>query len=464
MVSNSILGQTLFASRRPIIDRNKRIFGYELIFNRLEPADAASENGVQKQVTADSPNGVAIGTISGNCPALISVDPATAMQLWAKVSPGEQTILQLPAREREDRELPGLCKTLRTQGYSLCMEQRADHSDPPLPNTVNFVKIGVGHCTRPDMEKAVAELKRTSVKIIGTQVATAQDFDDLALMGFDLFQGDFFATPSVIAKKSITPAQALLLELSTRMAKNEDIQGIENIFKKNPDLTFGLLNLAHSAFFSVPESVTSIRQAIALLGYANLQKWVGLMLFNINHSDAASSPLLEKALIRARTMELLARKHKEDGALADSAFITGIFSLIHVLFNVPVEELLGKTTFSGEIRDALRGRAGILGNLLQATETLEKGEYDKAAAATQEMGLSLFDLLSGETQAITEYASSNSGGPSSREASAVETTAKRASTPPILGGRQGKSVLSKGRPSILARFFSIFRRPSPARR
>ena len=112
------------------------------------------------------------------------------------------------------------------------------------------------------------------------------------------------------------------------------------------------MNLVHSAFYRGSEHVASIRQAIALLGYENLHKWVSLMLFSIERTDLGDNPLFEKALIRSRTMELSATKLRRKG-LGSSAYISGIFSLVPALFDVPVEEVLIRANFVEEIKEAL---------------------------------------------------------------------------------------------------------------
>jgi EAL and modified HD-GYP domain-containing signal transduction protein len=181
---------------------------------------------------------------------------------------------------------------------------------------------------------------------------------------------------------------------------------VEGIFKKNPELTFGLLKLINSAFFRVQQKVTSIRQAIALLGYGNLQKWVGMLLFTIDHRDHIFNPLVEKVLIRGRMMELLAERVTGSKTVADSAFITGILSLVNVLFGKPLQEVIGRLSLAGEIRDALAQRAGVLGTLLAITEDLDDENYDELEKGFSAVGIRAIDLLSVETKAIVEYQTS----------------------------------------------------------
>jgi c-di-GMP-related signal transduction protein len=147
--------------------------------------------------------------------------------------------------------------------------------------------------------------------------------------------------------------------------------------------------------------VASLGQAITLLGYENLQKWVVLLLFTVDHMDAQSHPLIEKALMRARLMEALAKKTGE-WTIADSAFITGMLSFMNVFFNVKPDEVTRKLNLIQEVQDALEKRAGVLGTLLCLAEKTDRQEYDGMDEETKSLKLSAEDVLWAETNAIMD--------------------------------------------------------------
>jgi EAL and modified HD-GYP domain-containing signal transduction protein len=182
---------------------------------------------------------------------------------------------------------------------------------------------------------------------------------------------------------------------------NKDVAVIERTFKDSPKLAYGLLQLMNSAFFRAERKVASIGQAITLLGYENLQKWVVLLLFTVDHRDAQSHPLIEKALMRSKLMESLAKKTGE-WELADSAFITGMLSYMNVFFNVKPDEVTRKLNLVQEIQDALEKREGVLGNLLALAEKTDRQEYDCMGEEIGALKLSAEDVLWAETNAIMD--------------------------------------------------------------
>lgn len=446
-----ILGTDLFASRRPVIDRNRRIFGYELLFNRVTEEGEAGPAKVEPVLKADNLGNVDIRTVAGDHPVFISLDPEALKQGLPEGFSRGSVIVRVSGRElnAEDEEKD---EAAEGRAPDLCIDDPTNGT--ALPHHATFASLTINGTEREGLLKRVEELRKNRLKLIAGHVETREGFDDCLHLGFDLFQGEFFAKPSVVTKKSITPSQALLLELSSRMAKNEDIRAIEEMFKKNPDLTFGLLNLAHSAFFRIPESVTSVRQAITLLGYDNLQKWIGLMLFTIDHTDTGSNPLFERTLIRARIMELLAQRKTEDRTVSDSAFITGIFSLTPVLFGVPVEAMIEKTNLADDIREALLRRTGTLGTLLGATELVERGDYEACGPLLQDSGLFLIDLLSAETKAIIEYQSSTTSQGKTKAEAAVEARGPRSE--PTLATARAPKPGEKNGTTWLSRIKTLF--------
>jgi EAL and modified HD-GYP domain-containing signal transduction protein len=71
--------------------------------------------------------------------------------------------------------------------------------------------------------------------------------------------------------------------------------------------------------------------------------------------------------------------------------MTGIFSLLDVLLNIPMSEILDALPLQASIRAALDSRQGIQGHLLSAIIAGESGTVDAAAAAAitlAEIGIS----------------------------------------------------------------------------
>jgi EAL and modified HD-GYP domain-containing signal transduction protein len=251
-------------------------------------------------------------------------------------------------------------------------------------------------------------VRQHPVKLLAEKVETKEDFEYCRGLGFELFQGYFFAKPAVIATKSMSASQLTLLELFNGLAKEDELDTLEKLFKKSPQLDLMLLTFINSAGFYLMQKVTSIRQAMMLLGYKNLQKWVALMLFAQGTDDFRSNPLLEKAAIRGLMMESLVKKITGNRLIADSAFIVGILSLTDVLLGISMEDLVSKLNLAQDLHDALLKREGLLGAVLFITEKADLDELNDVQDVLKQYKLSVNAVLSAQMDALFEYESINS--------------------------------------------------------
>ena len=398
-----------FVTRKPLLDRYKSIVGYELLFRDM--------NGLRPEVIPTLSPGESLAVflntnnfrqLTGEKMAMITLGPDLVKDHIITLIPKDKIVLGISNGDPlTNAVLMEQCKTLRQRGYRFCLNDfKHEESFSPFLQLAELVQLSVAGQDHAKVAENVNIVKKLSSKLLASDVNSEEDYISCLNLGFDLFKGRFYQKQSAATPKSISPSQLLLLELSAYLAKDEDMHIVEGIFKKNPELTFGLLKLINSAFFRVQQRVTSIRQAMALLGYGNLQKWVGLLLFTIDHRDHAFNPLIEKVLIRGRMMELLAERVTGSKTVADSAFITGILSFVNVLFGKPLQEIIDKLSLAPEIREALVERAGVLGTLLAITEDLDDENYDELEGKFSAVGIRAIDLLSIETKAILEYQTS----------------------------------------------------------
>ena len=398
-----------FVTRNPLLDENGNIAGYELLFRDLDAfrPDAIPTRS-QGEALALFLNTGDLRQLAGEKLAMISLGPELVNDRITALIPRERVVLGISnTNSLQSAVLMEQCKILHEQGYRFYLNDfTPDETFSPFLQVAEFVQLSVTGRDHARMTDDLSLVRKLPAKLLASDVNSEEEHTICKNLGFDLYKGRYYCEQSVTRSKSVSPSQLLLLELSAHLARDEDVHKVENIFKKNPELAFGLLKLINSAFFHVQQRVTSIRQAVALLGYGNLQKWVGLLLFTVDHRDDTSNPLVEKVLIRGRMMELLAERVTGSKTAADSAFIVGMLSLVNVLFGKPLKEIVEKLSLADEIRDALTERAGVLGTLLAITEDLDREDYKELNNKFTALGVRPVDLLSIETKAILEYQTS----------------------------------------------------------
>jgi EAL and modified HD-GYP domain-containing signal transduction protein len=245
----------------------------------------------------------------------------------------------------------------------------------PLIEVADIIKVCMKSVPSERLPQLTQQLRPYQRRLLAEKVETSEQLAYCTELGFELFQGYYFAKPTVLAGKKIHHSRLALLRLLTQMQRDDDTAELEKTFKHEPGLSVNLLRLTNSAAAGLRTKITSLRHAITLVGRSQLQRWVQLLLYTDFDGNNAT-PLLQMAATRARLMELLAGHFKPgDRDYADRAFMTGIMSLTPTLLGLPIQEILNQLAIlPQDIQEALLVRSGTLGALLSIAELLDGEE------------------------------------------------------------------------------------------
>jgi len=201
----------------------------------------------------------------------------------------------------------------------------------------------------------------------------------------------YFAPPPKMATHQAA-SRALSLRLLQRVAADADTHEIESIFRQDPVLAYHLLRLVNSLGVGVGRSISSFSQAILILGRQQLKRWLNLMLFAAGQDDYRSPMLLARVAVRARNMELLAKAGGFDRSVQDQAFMAGMFSLLGILFGMPLAEVLDPLDLGASLSSAVLRGEGELGRLLHAVESEERADDKELCGFLDDLNVSVDDF------------------------------------------------------------------------
>ena len=258
---------------------------------------------------------------------------------------------------------------LRERGFHLAFNHTVLESAyaPWLP-LADYIKLDLSVLAPDQLAVLISYAGRHSqAELIAEKVETAQQYDMVSSQGIYLFQGYWFARPALVEAKLLPASQA-------------STDDIEEVLKKDAGLAFNLVRLINASGFGLNREITSFRQAVMLMGLKKLFRWAALLL-TASRSSGTPSPVGHTAVVRGRLMELLALETLPPEE-ADLAFVAGIFSLLDVMLNMPIESALGLLSVPDEVADALLRREGFLGDLLTLAEACESSDdavFDRAA-------------------------------------------------------------------------------------
>lgn len=187
-------------------------------------------------------------------------------------------------------------------------------------------------------------------------------------------RGEWYKAPPVKASNAQAASRALALQMVQLVLADADTHEIEALFRRDPALSYHLLRLVNSLGVGVGKKIASFSQAIVILGRQQLRRWLNLMLFSARDGDQRSAMLFAKVAVRARTMELVAKSAGLDRSNQELAFMTGMFSLLGILFGQPLEDVLKPLAISETLRAGVLDHAGELGTLLSLMEAADAAD------------------------------------------------------------------------------------------
>lgn len=216
----------------------------------------------------------------------------------------------------------------------------------------------------------------------------------------DGFQGYYFAKPETLSARVIHPTFSNALELLNLLRMDADLRQVEQILKRDVALSYKLLRYVNSAAAGLNTTISSFSHAVTVLGYKKLYRWLTLLLVTASDDGRAPPALQKTAVTRGRFMELLGEQLGQNHDECDNLFIVGMFSLLDVLFDMPMANILEHLQLPQPLLEALAKRSGQLGELLRLTESCEDGQLNGVAELCARHGLSADQLNQAHVAAL----------------------------------------------------------------
>lgn len=372
--------------RQPILDRAGNTVAYELLFRSPDGGPFPGDRPATASVITHAFSELGLEAVLGACRGYVNFDAESLHSELPEALPPDRIRLEILETVTITPELVLRCSELHRQGFRFALDDVTglDDSHEDILPLVDVIKVDL-HAVRPEaLGDVVRAVQRPGVQLLAEKVDSPEQAAHCKRLGFDLFQGFFFARPVLLEGRTADPSRQDLIRLLQQILGDTEIGEIEQSVKRLPELGYKLIRLVNSSGMGLRHRVESLSHALVLLGRRRLQRWLQVMLFAQDGSADFPSPLLTLAAARGRLMELMAGEFSTDAAYADRAFMTGILSLLDTLIGAPLADILAPLPLQDDVRDALLWRSGDLGLLLSVTEALEGNDPAEVTRLTQE--------------------------------------------------------------------------------
>lgn len=385
----------LFVARQPIFDRKGRVFGYELLYRSGNHNYYSAADGDQAttDVIRNSFTVIGLDTLTGGRKAFINFTQNLLTSDWITLLPPKQVVIEILEDITMSSEVWQACARLKKLGYSLALDDFVLEGElQPLIEFADIIKVDFRKCDTSYRAKLIKAIGACRVFLLAEKVETREEYTKAVEEGFKYFQGYYFSKPMIVSGRDIPESRMTYLRIMREIYRSDfSFEQMEQVFKQNLALSYKLLRLVNSAAFGLRCRVHSIKQALVIIGLNEIKKWVSLIAMQSIGEDKPNE-LVVTALLRANLCEKLAPKiglaHR-----SSELFLLGLLSLIDVLVNRPMAEVVTELLLTPELHNALVGKSNRLNEVLNLIIFYEKGDWDHFQTRCKALGVDERDFV-----------------------------------------------------------------------
>ncbi len=379
-------------ARQPILDTSGETYAYELLFRSsstqnwftgLDP-DQASGRVIHSSLLAFD-----WAALTGQKRAFINLTRQALLERWVLALPAAQTVAEVLETVSPDAEVLAACVELKRAGYALALDDFVYAPEyEPLLDLADFVKVDFRLTTAAEERARLATLaaRRPGLRLLAEKVETREDVAQAKELGYRFFQGYFFCRPEILSTREIPPSRVGSLRLLEELNRPEvGFEALEQIVKQDVALSVKLLRFLNSAAFRWSSRVTSIRQALTLLGERPLRQWATVAAL-ASLGEGQPEELVVTSLVRAMFLEQLAGTAGM-GAHRLDLFLVGLLSALDALVGRPLEEVLAGLSLRPEVKATLTGQGSSLDPPWQLAQAWERADFEKSYLLAGDLGV-----------------------------------------------------------------------------
>ncbi len=345
----------VFVARQPIFDRKKSVVAYELLY-RDSPANFFNSSiGATKATSillSNSYFSFGIDMLLEDKRAFINFDKVLIKNEVPILLDKNRVVVEILEDIIPDKNFIYKLKELKNKGYILALDDfTKDYQYKEIVDIVDIIKVDFMLSSKEDIKEIIKKYSDGKKKFLAEKIENLDEFNDALELGYDYFQGYFFSKPIMVQSKKIDSLELSYIKLTEEISKDEvDYKIIASIIESDLDMSYKLLKIVNS--YSLSSKVNSIPHAISMMGISELRKWASLVLIG-ELSFGKPTEVLRLSILRSKFAELLAEKTLYRQKKHELALV-GLFSMIDVLLQKPIDTIFSQLHVSDEIKLAIK--------------------------------------------------------------------------------------------------------------
>jgi len=391
----------------PFFDSNMSVDAYRLssrsgktlvgmFAEELSVSDAVLSPGLDLIKT------LGVEPLTGGAPLFVDINEYHLLMrtpIMLGINP-EHLVCVLPKRVNADNAVLEKVAELKESGYSVASDGLLpENTKSPLFEFIDYIILDISDFTIDSkfMEtvKTLAKVK----KIVLSEVNDMETFEKLVGIPNTHYSGLFFNQPITKGVSKISPLKINALTLLKRINEEDfDLGDIADTVGQDPFLSISLLRFINTI---MPKEIESLRTAVTILGQKEVKRWATAAI-SIRLADDRPNEITKLSLIRARFAENLAKAF-DLAIFSQSLFMLGLFSLIDVILELPMEKAADQIAVDEQVKEALVEKEGNYYKVLQFIHAYEHADWDEIAILMVKYDLQLDDVTNAFVDALVWY-------------------------------------------------------------
>jgi len=369
----------LNVARQPIMNRQESVLGYEFFYRDHEgKCDIDDPRHATSSVLVNLLNQIGTASSFGDTLAFINTDGPLLLTDIIRTLPKEKIIFELSSSMRHTAQIHEAIRYYHSIGYRFALDNAS--LDPqylvefgPIFAYMEFAKFDV---TQTDIEQFDAGVNPyQNMTLIAYKIEFLEILEAYAHLGFDYFQGYYFAKSHLITHSRIDPRYIDVLGLFSLLQTDVSITEIYDVFKRESALSLQLIQFLISTHPEYIHSAASIKEMIERMGKSALTQWLLLIIYSKSGTMSSAAANHSSLYAHARVESMLRLLHlaspDPDEKLIEETRLVAVFSLLEKLMKIPLENSLQDLNPSEAVKDALMTQTGLIGRVYAAALKLE---------------------------------------------------------------------------------------------
>jgi len=386
----------ILLARQPIVNRVGSIDAFELLYRSIEQMSVFDGDLATMDVLTNTLVHMGVDHVAEGKKLFVNFTADLLRSDLIHYLDPERFVIEILETVEIDAGILSVLHDWKEAGFTLALDdfvtELLRQHGAELFALIDLIKIDI-EAISPREQSAILHIVRRNyphIRMLAERVETHEDHTRCLDMGYDWFQGYFYAKPMIMKGKAVPPQLPVLLKMLKWLETDEKYDAVIDEIEANPYISIQVLQLINSPGMGLRNTVSSVRQAISLLGFSQLKSWISLIVLREMRRASPyewSNELLRSSLHCAKLCELFAKETRT--LKPESAYMIGLLSHIDALLSVDIDDIIDQLPIENSLKVVLQGEDHPFRDCLVLAISADRGDFEQFELLSQRLGISL---------------------------------------------------------------------------